>query len=228
MMESTPRELLVVYKGFRDLTETAPYREVLGAIQHRYTLVEDVGFDLGAYFEVYRRFRYPFYLFIGSFCTLRAPEWLAIYMRAVSQQRAAGIVTASGSFASGITPNFPNVHARTAAFLMADHALADIRVDPIITKYDAYEVEHGLHSLTQQIEARGLMPYVVGRDGRAFAPEDWPASHTFWSGDQENLLISDNRTAMYDDADIETRRVLAEGAWGIYPPVDVRRSTVLR
>jgi hypothetical protein len=60
----------------------------------------------------------------------------------------------------------------------------------------------------------GLNVLVVGRDGRAYSPEEWPQSNTFWQSNQENLLVADNQTRSYSNGSDYTRLVLAHYAWG--------------
>jgi len=55
---------------------------------------------------------------------------------------------------------------------------------------------------------------VAGRDGRVYGSEEWPASRTFRSGEQDNLLVADNRTEQYHAADPTRRGELARFAWG--------------
>ena len=55
---------------------------------------------------------------------------------------------------------------------------------------------------------------VVGRDGRSYERDRWRESATFRSGGQRNLLIADNRTAQYEQADPAFKRRLEQMAWG--------------
>jgi hypothetical protein len=55
---------------------------------------------------------------------------------------------------------------------------------------------------------------VVGRDGRAYDIEEWPASSIYRAGGQRNLLIADNRTRDWDRASPRLRRRLSRDAWG--------------
>jgi hypothetical protein len=54
---------------------------------------------------------------------------------------------------------------------------------------------------------------VVSRRG-VVEVEDWPEARVFRSGNQEELLVRDNRTRQYDDADPRRRAFLARMAWG--------------
>ena len=55
---------------------------------------------------------------------------------------------------------------------------------------------------------------VVGRDGVAYPSERWRESATFRSGGQRNLLIADNRTFQYEQADPAFKNTLERMAWG--------------
>ena len=59
--------------------------------------------------------------------------------------------------------------------------------------------------MTLQLLKKGLEPLIVGRDGRAYCKEEWYESRTYHSGDQSNLLISDNQTRLYAGQDREMR-----------------------
>ncbi len=114
-------------------------------------------------------------------------------------------------------PEFPNIHVRSNAFFIARDLLLRLKVGRIRTKWDAYRFESGRQSFTQQVRAAGLKALVVGADGRAYEPDDWPASRTFWIGEQENLLVSDNQTRAYLKADERRRTSLSHHAWRRFP-----------
>ena len=109
---------------------------------------------------------------------------------------------------------FPAQHVRTNAFMLERRLLAGLRIGRVRRKMDAYLLESGRHSLTRQIQARGLHTLVVARDGRSYEPEDWPASRTLWQGEQEGLMIADNQTRMYANGGLERRALLSAFAWG--------------
>jgi hypothetical protein len=82
------------------------------------------------------------------------------------------------------------------------------------SKMDALLLESGRRSISGQVREQGLDVRVVGRDGVAYASERWHESATFRSGGQRNLLIADNRTRQYEEADAEMRSRLEQMAWG--------------
>lgn len=117
----------------------------------------------------------------------------------------------------GRFPAFPNPHLRTNAFMVARRLFLELRVPRLRGKWDAYRFESGMASLTRQVLSMGLKALVVGADGRGYAPEEWLQSGTFWTKDQENLLVSDNQTRAYAEADTTERTRLSHHAWRRFP-----------
>lgn len=108
---------------------------------------------------------------------------------------------------------FPNAHVRTNAFLIEREVFLGIKCSDIRQKDQAYEFESGRGGLSEQVRRCGRTAVVVGRDGQIFKKEAWPLSRTFWSADQENLLISDNQTRHYETGNDAVRRDLRKHAW---------------
>jgi hypothetical protein len=117
---------------------------------------------------------------------------------------------------------FPNHHVRTNGFMLRRELLLDLRWPPIREKRDAVAFESGRDGLTRQIEARSLDVLLVGRDGEGYAPGDWWRSGIYRCGDQENLLIADNRTRQHGDfrtLDEGTKARIFAATWGPHPEV---------
>jgi hypothetical protein len=108
---------------------------------------------------------------------------------------------------------FPAPHIRTNAFAIQREVLLGLHWPRMRSKLDAYAFENGRRSLTAQIRSRGLRALVAGRDGVAYDVEAWPDSATLWQRDQENLLVADNQTDSYADADLDRRTLLSRNAW---------------
>ncbi len=111
-------------------------------------------------------------------------------------------------------PPFPNPHLRTNAFMIRRELFLALRVGPLNTKDEAVMFECGWFGMTRQIFEMGLEALVVGRDGRGYPRDSWYDSHTFRSGEQRNLLIADNRTRYYEQADSNWRRGALLSTWG--------------
>ena len=109
---------------------------------------------------------------------------------------------------------FPAAHVRTNGFLVERELMRSLERTPIRRKYDAFVVEGGKRSLTRQIEELGLRPLLAGADQRVYDVPDWARSGVFWQRGQENVLLEDNQTRTYRDADLDLRTYFATFAWG--------------
>jgi hypothetical protein len=110
--------------------------------------------------------------------------------------------------------SFPAHHVRTNGFLIGRELMRSLDRGRIATKFDAYRLESGRRSVMGQVESLGLAAVVAGADGRAYGRDEWAESRTFWQGDQENRLLDDNQTRVYDGGDFALREFLARFAWG--------------
>ncbi len=110
--------------------------------------------------------------------------------------------------------NFPNYHIRTNGFMIARDIMLKIHRGLIFTKVQAFYLESGKQSITNQVRQMGLKPLVVGKDGKGYEKHEWNVSNTFWCGSQGNLLISDNQTRMYDREIPDWRQEWELFAWG--------------
>jgi hypothetical protein len=111
-------------------------------------------------------------------------------------------------------PSFPSPHLRTNAIMAGRELLVQLLPDHLGRKIHAYRLESGAQGITRQVQRRGLRTLVVDRSGRAYEPEDWPDSETFWQGSQRGLLVADNQTTSYQRGDAGRRRILSRFAWG--------------
>jgi len=111
-------------------------------------------------------------------------------------------------------PAFPAAHVRTNAVLVERLLWLEICRDALHDKQATYRLESGRKGIMSRLTGLGLKAVVVGRDGQAYESGHWPESLTFWQGDQENLLIGDNQTRIYDEAEADMRLALARYAWG--------------
>lgn len=113
-------------------------------------------------------------------------------------------------------PAYPNPHVRTNGFAVTRSVARVLRWEPFRTKEDTQRGESGWLGLTHQADALGLRNVVAGRDGLFYEVVDWPASGTFRSGCQSNLVIADNRTRQYDASPPDERSRLGRLAWGAH------------
>jgi hypothetical protein len=239
-------EFVLLFKGFGSEREAAPYRELVDGLGAEVMFVADDGFDLNAYAQAARQLEHCRLCFVNSHTRVLSGDWLAPLTRWVSEP-GVGLVGATGTFESHLQgaarggestqsllwlrrrvavrklrahfPPFPNPHLRSNAFLADRELVLELGLERAVDKDAAHGLESGWHSITRQVLAMGLRVLVVGRDENAYEPEEWPTSRTFRSGEQENLLIGDNRTEEYRLANPAERSTLNELAWGRSPPL---------
>ncbi|MFZ1153601.1 MAG: hypothetical protein WAN93_01715 [Solirubrobacteraceae bacterium] len=237
----TPHELIIVLNGL-DLDREAggaPRDALLAELrgtEHKLIELERAVLDLAAYGQVARLLQHPRVCFLNSYSVLLADGWLGLLAGAFEEPDV-GIVGATANWESqaqwargsarnwpsqlpGLRrarrdyPRFPNPHIRSTAFMLERLSLLEMGLEHAADKRATYLLESGWRSITRQVQERGLRPVVVGRDGCAYDLAEWPASRTFRSGDQENLLIADNQTRAYQGSSLRVRRRLSRDSWG--------------
>lgn len=122
---------------------------------------------------------------------------------------------------------FPNYHLRTNAFMISRELMLSLKRGRLLRKADAEKFESGKEGLTRQVLATGLDAVVIGRDGNSYTTTQWPQSRTFRMGNQENLLVADNRTLEYEQASDADKRELCHRTWGEHLNVQSAHETVV-
>ena len=95
-------DLVLLFKGFEEPRDVAPYIERAGDHAPRRVDVPDDGFDLTAYLRAARALYHDRICFVNSFSEIRAPDWLRVLDRALADP-ANGAAGASGSWASHLS-----------------------------------------------------------------------------------------------------------------------------
>jgi hypothetical protein len=217
--------LVLLFKGFGDDGPTAAHLEAVADLAYERMTYDRPTFDLPAYAAAAAALDASHVCFLNSESELAGDGWLAV-LHAALDDRAVGAVGATGSYESPRSinplrrrrwPRFPNPHLRTNAFMLGRELMVGLRWPEVRTKSRAWELESGRAGFTRQVWSHRLHTLVVGRDGTAYQPPEWPASATFRSGDQSNLLIADKRTRQWVQADADLRARLSRLAWGDDP-----------
>ena len=235
--------LILVCKGFAQPIDMSAYDTHLHELDYASVHVDDTGYDLTGYYKTIHRFDHRYCCFLHSFSRILAEDWLA-KLALHARREEVGVVGATGSWETALSwetdpdiiqqrswhtvlrerarrlwyrryfTSFPNPHIRTNAFMIARDRMLGLQHGRIETKHAAYCFENGRRSMTRQLQRLGLKTLVVGRDGAAYDVLDWPRSNTFRHGEQRNLLVADNRTQSYLDADTMEQVRQERVAWG--------------
>jgi hypothetical protein len=177
--------------------------------------MRDIGFDITAYHAVVEQYAqdYRYFCFLNSYSQIQDDFWLQKIYQTITLPNV-GLVGCTGSWESAPNlPAFPNYHIRTNAFMIEGEDFLSCGTTPA-TKEECNAFEAGENSLTRQLVAKGKECLVVGKGGTGIDKEHWNLSNTFRQGEQENLMVSDNRTDHYQYADLMTRDYLRKLAWG--------------
>lgn len=220
-------ELVVAACGHSDDAPLEPVLEPLSGLEHRLEVFDGPRIDLRTYREAVDRLADgDRFQFMNSYCRPLAGDWLAKLLAPLDDS-SVGVTGPAGSYESIVTnmpkpfgwrylpqfKPFPNPHIRTSCFAMTRASIEGLDWPDVQTKRDAWRFEAGRRGLTAQLQDQGLRPVVVGRDGTRYEVEDWPASRTFRTGEQENLLVADLRADDYIAADESERSRLGRYAW---------------
>lgn len=229
-------ELTVILNGAPQNASREALLAELKDTDHRLIELGEPVLDLPAYAAAARALQHSRLCFVNSHSVILADGWLDRIATAFEEPDV-GIVGVTASWESqaewvrgkarywayqlaGLRrararyPRFPNPHIRTTGFMLERDTLLAMNLHAVREKQDAYLLESGYDSITRRILMSGKRALVVGRDGVHYDVDEWPASRTFRSGSQENLLISDNRTRDWENASRHLRRRLSRDAWG--------------
>lgn len=221
--------LMVVINGEGDGTPTA--LRSLEYVAFELTKLPRPLIDVEAYRQLLARVETDYVCFLNANAAPAAPNWLKVLLDAV-RAPGVGLAGSTASYEQVVPrlpllarrwPEFPNPHVRSNAFVAPRTLLQSVTWPAVRNKLDALRFESGRASLTRQVLSRGLKTVVVGRDGRFSEPDGWFESSTFRSGEQSRLLVTDNRTREWDDADAQTRAALTRLAWGEDPTESAER-----
>ena len=221
--------LVVILNGFDGKSDPrrVAVERVLDGVAHQAIVLSAPVVDLTAYREAAPEIEARALCVLNSYSRPLVADWLALLAKGLSDT-SVGLVGCGGSLESAYSaapfwlrlrrrrefPPFPNPHLRTNGFMLDRELMLDLDWPLQRSKLEALVLESGKRSISRQVWERGLDVRVVGRDGVAYPSERWRESATFRSGDQHNLLISDNRTLQYEEADAAFKNTLERMAWG--------------
>ncbi len=221
--------LVVILNGFDGKADprAVAVERALDGFAHQAIMLPRPVIDLTAYREAASEIEAQALCLLNSYSRPLVSGWLALLAGALSDA-SVGLVGCSGSYESAYSaapfwlrrrrghefPPFPNPSLRTNSFMLRRELMLELDWPLQRSKLEALALESGKRSISRQVWERGLDVRIVGRDGVAYPSERWRESATFRSGDQRNLLISDNRTLQYDQADAAFKDTLERMAWG--------------
>jgi hypothetical protein len=110
---------------------------------------------------------------------------------------------------------FPAAHLRTNALCIRGATMRALGLGRPASKRATYGLESGRRSITRRLSAQGLATLVVDRAGNALPAGRWHEANVFWQDEQQDLLVADNQTRIYDAATPEQKAAFRGYAWGL-------------
>jgi hypothetical protein len=234
--------LWVIVKGWENTPGLDRLNALATRFGAKVTALPDDGFDFGAYFRAATVLRDDWICLMNTNSRIRVPSWL-LRLHHAALRADVGAAGATGSWESLVRdayvsmrsqgwlapralarvaanwmrfPAFPNPHLRSNAILTRMSLFKEFsrRCRIPRTKREAYRLESGRSGFSAFLRSRRLAPVVCGADNGVYYPPDWPASGTFRSLGQHNLLVADNQTLQYEAEAHIGRHSLQLATWG--------------
>jgi len=207
--------LMIIFKGFESAGHLTEGQRIFRSLDYDALFTRDDSLDLGAYREAAQQIPHERLCFLNTNSEIACDGWLA-KLSVNFESPGVGLVGATGSFECLPSyPCFPNPHIRSNGFMIRRGLFLELlSTAPLSTKSDAYSIESGPRSITRQVFERGLRALVVGRNGRGYAPTWWPHSQTFRQGLQNNLLVHDNHTRVFENLPFGEKMHMSKLSWG--------------
>ncbi len=103
---------------------------------------------------------------------------------------------------------------RTNAFIVNREVFLSYPNHIYKTKKKCYEFESGINSITNFFLEKKFAVKFIDKNCQIFDKENCKLSNVFWKQNQENLLVSDNQTRLYNDASLKEKQFYSKIAWG--------------
>lgn len=92
-------DLIIIFKGYKKIDSKNDIESLLSKIKYQSIYIDDIGFDLDAYFNTAKKMPYDYFLFFNSYSIIQSEKWLLKFYTLCLLDNV-GIVGASGSFES--------------------------------------------------------------------------------------------------------------------------------
>ena len=92
-------DLIIIFKGFQIFDSKNDLESILSEIKYSSIYIDDIGFDLDAYFNTAKKLHHDYFIFFNSYSKIQSEKWLIKYYNLCLLDNI-GIVGASGSFES--------------------------------------------------------------------------------------------------------------------------------
>jgi hypothetical protein len=235
-------QLVICFKKFSSKKSILEWKKLLKGI--KYTAIIDNckidDFDFGSYIRVAGKYKNKIILFLNSHSYPIKNNWLKLIAKHYTKKSLVGCTASYASLSSSFFsypkyyrmnflkcliygffnlfrfPIFPNPHIRSNAFLIKGSDFLSLKL-PIFFqhKLQTNMSESGWFGMTRQLKKKKFRIILANSKGEGYLEPAWIKSETFSYKDQDNLIISDNRTRIYKNSSLKNKKKEQKFHWGI-------------
>jgi hypothetical protein len=235
--------LIICFKNFYDEKSKAKWKKVINnRIKYKLYLdnykVDD--YDWGSYRRIAKNNKNKIILFLNSHSYPIKNNWLKLIVKHYTKKSLVGCTASYASLSSSFFsypkyyrmnflkcliygffnlfrfPIFPNPHIRSNAFLIKGSDFLSLKL-PIFFQYKLQTnmSESGWFGMTRQLKKKKFKIILANSRGEGYLESAWAKSETFSYKNQDNLIISDNRTRIYKGSTLKDKKKEQKFHWGI-------------
>jgi hypothetical protein len=232
--------LVICFKKFSSKRSILEWKKFLKGI--KYTAIIDNckidGFDFGSYIRVANKYKNKIILFLNSYSYPTVNNWLKLITKHYDENTLVGCSASYGSLSSSFFtkyyrinilkrlmygfanlfrfPVFPNPQIRSNAFLIKGSDFLSLKVPKFFkNKIQTSLIESGWSGMTRQFKRRKFRIILASSNGMGFKENNWLNSEVYSFKNQKNLIISDNRTRIYNNLSLKNKKKETKFHWGV-------------
>jgi hypothetical protein len=232
--------LVICFKKFSSKRSILEWKKFLKGI--KYTAIIDNckidGFDFGSYIRVANKYKNKIILFLNSYSYPTVNNWLKLITKHYDENTLVGCSASYGSLSSSFFtkyyrinilkrlmygfanlfrfPVFPNPQIRSNAFLIKGSDFLSLKVPKFFkNKIQTSLIESGWSGMTRQFKRRKFRIILASSNGMGFKENNWLNSEVYSFKNQKNLIISDNRTRVYNNLSLKNKKKETKFHWGV-------------
>lgn len=239
----TKHNLIICFKNFCDKKIIVEWKKVINKRIKYKSYFDDYkidDYDWGSYKRIAKNNKNKIILFLNSHSYPIKKNWLKLIAKHYTKKSLVGCTASYASLSSSFFsypkyykmnflkcliygffnlsrfPIFPNPHIRSNAFLIKGSDFLSLKL-PIFFHYKLQTnmSESGWFGMTRQLKKRKFRIILANSKGKGYLEPDWIKSETFSYKNQDDLIISDNRTRIYKNSSLKDKRKEQKFHWGI-------------
>lgn len=232
--------LVICFKKFASKKSILEWKKLLKGIKCT-TIIDNCkidDFDFGSYIRIASKYKNKIILFLNSYSYPTVNNWLKLIVKHYDKNTLVGCTATYASLSSSFFgkyykinilkrlmygfinlfrfPIFPNPHIRSNAFLIKGSDFLSLKFPKLIkNKLQTNMIESGWLGMTRQLKKKKFRIILASSNGMGLKENDWLNSEVYSFKNQKNLIISDNRTRIYNKLSLKNKKKETKYHWGV-------------